>query len=508
MSNKSIKSWFGGTLAGRLCSDQRGQVLPWTAFMIVTMLGMGALAIDFGRAYISYHQLQSATDAAALAGAEQLPNSTASTYAQNYSAGTGGSNDYNWMPASQVSVTITPKCLTTLTNAGMACVAPASANALQVTESFSVPTYFARLFGINSIPVASQATASMRGSTSIPYNVAIIVDTTASMNDTDSDSQCSTTRIACSLAGIQTLLSDMAPCSSQLTSCGTVTNGSLGAGNVSNPVDLVTLFTFPNVTTATVADDYSCTVPTIPGEYQYPVSTATTYAPPGPSGNYILGSGGTGDASYNSTYQVVGFSSDYKTQDATSTLNTNSNLVQAVGGESGCAGIIAKGGQGTYYAGVIYAAQAALKAEQTARTGVQSQNVIILISDGDAESSQTQMGSTTGGATSGGTYPSWNNECAQAVTAATYAANQGTRVYAVAYGAESSGCSTDSSGITPCQTMQGIASSSAYFFSDYTAKGGSSSCISSSQPTTNLTQIFTNIANDFTAARLIPNGTS
>ena len=109
MSKKSIKAWFGGSLPGRLYSDQRGQVLPWTAFMIVTMLGMGALAIDFGRAYISYHQLQSATDAAALAGAEQLPNSTASTYAQNYSAGTGGSNDYNWMPSSQVVATNPPE---------------------------------------------------------------------------------------------------------------------------------------------------------------------------------------------------------------------------------------------------------------------------------------------------------------------------------------------------------------------------------------------------------------
>jgi hypothetical protein len=56
--------------------------------------------------------------------------------------------------------------------------------------------------------------------------------------------------------------------------------------------------------------------------------------------------------------------------------------------------------------------------------------------------------------------------------------------------------------------MQNIASNAAYFYSDYTATGSSGSCISASQPTTNLTQIFTDIANDFTAARLIPNGTT
>jgi Flp pilus assembly protein TadG len=505
MTKSQFMKQYRESLLGRLCSNQRGQVLPWTGFMLISMLGMAALAIDFGRAYIAYHQLQSATDAAALAGAEQLPNSTASTYANNYSAGSGDLNTYAWM--SGVSVTVTPKCLSSLSSIGMSCIAPANANALQVLESYNVPTYFARLFGINSIPVATKSTASMRGSTSIPYNVVIILDSTQSMNDTDSDSQCSTTRISCALSGIQTLLQDMAPCSSRLTACGSVTTGTLGAGNVSNPVDVVSLFTFPNVTTATVADDYNCSVPTVPGEYQFPVSTNTTYAPPGPAANYILGSGGTGDASYSSTYQVVGFSSDYRTSDYASGLNTSSNLVQSVGGESGCAGIIAKGGEGTFYAGVIYAAQAALDAEKAAR-GTATQNVIILISDGDATSSNTQMGNTTGGATSGGTYPSWNNECAQAVTAATFAASKGTRIYSVAYGAEATGCSTDSPSTTPCQTMEGIASSSGYFYSDYTAKGGSSSCVSSSQPTTNLNQIFTDIANDFTAARLVPNGTT
>jgi Flp pilus assembly protein TadG len=502
MSKAQIISWYRSTLVGRLFGEQRGQVLPWTAFMIISMLGMGALALDFGRAYVCYHQLQSATDAAALAGAEQLPNANYSTVANQYSAGSSDYNDYHWM--SSVTVTVTGKCLTSLTSVGMACVAPANANALQVVESYNVPTYFARLFGINQIPVASKSTASMRGSTSIPYNVAIIVDTTQSMNDTDSDSQCSTPRITCALNGVQTLLQNMAPCSSQLTSCGSVTNGSLGAGNVSNPVDVVSLFTFPNITTATVANDYNCGVPTVPGNYQFPVSTNTSYAPPGPAANYILGSGGTADSSYSSTYQVVGFSSDYRTSDFASSLNNSSNLVQAVGGESGCAGMIAKGGEGTYYAGVIYAAQAALDAEKASRSTT-SQNVIILISDGDATSSQTQMGSTTGGATSGGTYPSWNNECAQAVTAATYAANQGTHIYAVAYGAEASGCTSDSPSITPCTTMEDIASAPAYFFSDYTATGGSSGCVSSSQPTTNLNQIFTDIANDFTASRLIPN---
>jgi hypothetical protein len=56
--------------------------------------------------------------------------------------------------------------------------------------------------------------------------------------------------------------------------------------------------------------------------------------------------------------------------------------------------------------------------------------------------------------------------------------------------------------------MQAIASATQYFFSDYTQSGSSSNCISASQPTSNLNQIFTDIANDLTVAKLIPNNTT
>jgi hypothetical protein len=162
------------------------------------------------------------------------------------------------------------------------------------------------------------------------------------------------------------------------------------------------------------------------------------------------------------------------------------------------------GGEGTYYAGAIYAAQSALIAEQAANPG--SQNVLILLSDGDAGT--TDSGAMGSASTTSGTYPSTKNQCAQAVTAAKAAATAGTRVYGVAYGAEASGCGTDSPSITPCQTMQQISSASQNFYSDYTAKGSDSTCISASQPTSNLNQIFTDIGNDLTVSRLIPNGTT
>ena len=43
--------------------NQRGQVLPWVALMMVLLLGMGAFALDIGHAFYCYRELQAATDA-------------------------------------------------------------------------------------------------------------------------------------------------------------------------------------------------------------------------------------------------------------------------------------------------------------------------------------------------------------------------------------------------------------------------------------------------------------
>jgi hypothetical protein len=105
---------------------------------------------------------------------------------------------------------------------------------------------------------------------------------------------------------------------------------------------------------------------------------------------------------------------------------------------------------------------------------------------------------------------SYKQECHQAITAAGLAAAAGTRVYTVAYGASAnaSDCADASPTITPCQAMQQMASSPAYFFSDYTATQSSGACISASQPVTGLSGIFQVILQDLTGSKLVPNGTT
>jgi Flp pilus assembly protein TadG len=73
----------------RLLREQNGQVIPWVALMGTILLGIAGLVLDLGRAYIGSRELQSATDAAALAGAQNLKSSNAATIAKSYSALTG-----------------------------------------------------------------------------------------------------------------------------------------------------------------------------------------------------------------------------------------------------------------------------------------------------------------------------------------------------------------------------------------------------------------------------------
>jgi hypothetical protein len=454
---------------------------------------MAALSIDIGFAIHAQRELQASADAAATAGAIDLSNnlSAATAYQTAYcysgvdnngfiSGGQAslvcpngnafGSNVYADLPG----VTMVPgypqvKCLTTLENLG--CNNTATANAMAVEEQVTVPTFFAKVFGINTVTLTAQSLSSMKGSTATPFNIMLIIDTTRSMRDSDPTCQEATglsnpTQEDCAKEGVQTFLSALAPCSSALSSCGSVGSD----GNVANPVQEVGLSIFPGLSNSSYdVDEYNCQ------------STAL--------------STGNGIAPYSNTtnYSVVGLSSDYKTSDTASSLNAgSSNLVDAVSwaSQSNCTttkyGLQDPGGEGTYYAGAIEQAQAAFPTSGPRST---VQNVIILLSDGDATASGAQISSSL-----------QPNQCTQAVNAAQAATQKGTWVFAIAYGALTSGCSSDGGAYTPCSALQGIASNPSDFYSD-DAHG----CASSSNPNlTTLTQIFQNIGKRFGTTRLLP----
>jgi hypothetical protein len=527
----------GRSTVRRVHSSERGQVLISAYVALAVMIfGVAGFVIDVGRLYVSYHQLLASTDAAALAGGEALAYSTenAIQVATQYSSTTttganaaAGTNPHGAM--SNLQITVTPVCLTTVTNApfNIPCVGDGQYNAIRVTQTATLPMTLAKFFGTSSLPLSVTATASMAGVPTVPFNIAIILDATLSQASLDDDCGSGVTEMQCELDGVQVLLQELWPC----TGGG---NCNISNGVASNSFDRVALFTFPGLSTSTAAVDSGCTSPiTAAGasKYGYGYSSSFGYYSMLPQTAWptipsavpysfpAIGASSYAPTSSTGTYQITPFLSDYRTSDTATTLNTGSGtpvslLSNALGAVSGCGSMAPPnydGDYGTYYAGVIYAAQAALVAEQAAYPG--SQNILMLLSDGNATAPQ-QNGSSVypmpSPATNKGTYPSWVNECHQAVTAGQYAASQGTRVYSIAYGSESSGCASDSPNISPCYTMQNIASSPSYFYSDYTQSGSGidQNCVGTGATTTNLKQIFVNIYSTLAAARLIPNGMS
>ena len=474
------------SLLRRLCREQEGQALYLVSALLLVFLGLSALSLDIGFALHAQRELQASTDAAATAGALDLPNATAATTAKAYDGESTGKNYRPDLPGvkavngTPLVTCVTATQLQTLSiTVGPTCDNSAGGNAIVVEQQVSVPTFFAKVFGIDSITLQANALVLQKGSQGAapePVNIMLIIDTTHSM--TNSDSNCtgtgitSPTREDCAKAGVRTLLAELEPCDPVL-GCGTITNGV-----AAHPYQSVGIAIFPGLTgTSYDVDEYNCqnvTLSTSKGISYY--ANPTTQPP---------------------YYTIVPLASDYLTSGSNPSLNGgSSDLVKAVDWQNGntCSsskyGLQDPGGAGTYYAGVINEAQSNF----SALTG--SMNAIIFLSDGAANATQSDFVSGT---------PSnyYTNDCQQAVTAAQSATNAGTLVYSIAYGSSTSAsnsCTTDSPAISGCTTMSEIASNLTMFYSD-----DADGCQSSDNPNlTSLNEIFAAIGYTFAFTRVLP----
>jgi hypothetical protein len=512
----------------RVFADESGQAMPLIVMVTVLVIGMSGLSMDLGRAYFSYQELQASTDAAALAagyamgqvGATQATTTTAID--QYSSAVTGSITGYNVNPnlAGATVSAINFSCDATYateapcsggvpgcTSAGVA----TGCNVVQVQQTAKVDTMFLRaltMFGVKpaqSLSLNASASALMRGAQNEQYNVAVILDSTGSMSQSDTDGNCvkGTSKEVCALDGVQDLLAGLTPCGPGSTT-----------SKCASGFDSVAVFTFPNVQANTATDATTCTNNSPQGAPYSVIVPGTTWTTP------------TG---INPNYQITaGYLDNYSATNAADPTNpanivtTPANPLEiATGADTGknCNGLTTPiSGQGTYLAGAIYAAQSSLIAAQKTNTG--SLNAIVLLTDGAANATNTFTNSagttltskTTPALNTNGTYPSMIDQCEQAISAAQYAATNGTSVYVIGYEAQTSGCTTDTSTYAdPCTNLQKMALKAGsttpyapYFYSDATT-ANKGACTSTANPGLTLGQIFGAVATSFTQARLIPN---
>jgi Flp pilus assembly protein TadG len=433
----------------RLLADRRGATAVTVGLFMTLLIGMSGFVIDIGHVMYVKRELQASADAAALAGARELnccttsiAASTATAYSAAWTSSTTKGSNKNIDNNLYVQMASGYPKLKCFTSTGISCTGPDNANGVVIQQTATVPMWFASIFGISSIPVTATATAGGTGGGAGNYDIDIILDTTASMGN--NDATCGMTRIKCALSGLQLILNKLSP-----------------------NADYIGVMAFPPLSASSQqSKDDTC-----------PSGTPTTTA----YKNVVTGG--------QPTYQIVPLSHDYQTS-TQGTLNTSSKLVVAAGGST-CAGIAAPGGYGTFYADAITAAQTDLTTN--GRAGVSK--AIIILSDGDANATSTNMKSTEK-----------NDQCTEAVTAANAATTAGTSVFTIAYGSATSGsCSTDTGAdaTSACATMQNMASKPEMFYSD-----DANGCVSPKQTLTGLIQIFGGLTSFFTAPRLLPDTTT
>ncbi len=465
----------------RFHRDQDGTVAVIMAIATVVIVGMMGFAIDVGHVLLVQRDLQASSDAAALAGAWQIPNDTAASpntavnAADNYASESGDKNAVAGITATMVSGYPLLKCLPNLAKT-LFCEGPGTgANAIQVEQQAVVPMFFAKIFGIKTMTVTTLSTAAARGGTGQHLNVMIVLDATNSMSQQDAN--CGLSKEQCALEAVQDLLIGLNP-----------------------QLDYVGLEQFPQVSAAEGKSDCS-----VPSNAAYGSASPATFVDANPVNSFASGSGGSGN------------------------LTSTSPIVEATGGGGkGCQGLSAspQGGFASDAADAIAEAQATLVAFNTANN-LTNQNVIILLSDGEynadsgdfATIAKTNVGTSTTDPVTGKVtltgLPNDEAECQLTIDYAQAAAAAGTWVYSVAYDSDptkGSGtqCTTDKAygplaGISSCTTMQDIASSPAFFYSSVST--GSNGCPSQNNYTS-LASIFSNISANLTEPRLIPDNTT
>jgi hypothetical protein len=121
-------------------NDERGQVLVLSVLALTVLLGMTALVLDVGHWFRTQRRLQGTADAAALAGAQALPDDpgNANSLALNYAGMNGGG-----VAAADVTISRTTQ----------------DNDTIFVESHKTEPGFFSKIFGIDNVDIHARAKA-------------------------------------------------------------------------------------------------------------------------------------------------------------------------------------------------------------------------------------------------------------------------------------------------------------------------------------------------------------
>jgi Flp pilus assembly protein TadG len=142
--------------------SERGQVVVLTVVAMVVILGMAAMAIDVGSWYQTQRHDQAVVDAAALAGAQALPDDPAQAVSLAVAY------------ANKNGITLAPSEVNISSAVG-------ANDTIRVAAARPSPTFFAKIFGLNSVQVGASAAARTGLPAAARYVAPIVVPITNPM---------------------------------------------------------------------------------------------------------------------------------------------------------------------------------------------------------------------------------------------------------------------------------------------------------------------------------------
>lgn len=152
--------------------EERGQALVIVVLFLFVLLGMAAMVIDVGYAYYAHRTLQASADAAALAGAQELPDpARAEALAYDYSGEAGAKNYRD--NVRDVRVEVDTRCLVSIPGCD-------PVNAVIVEERAQISTLFAGVLGIDTFNLRVKSTACSPCGVK-PLDMMLVLDRTGSM---------------------------------------------------------------------------------------------------------------------------------------------------------------------------------------------------------------------------------------------------------------------------------------------------------------------------------------
>ncbi|MGQ0588724.1 MAG: pilus assembly protein [Sphingosinicella sp.] len=188
-----------------LTRDTRGNTLAIVAAALLPLTAMVGSGVDMSRAYMAKTRLQSACDAAALAGRRVMQNdtmnSTVSDEARRFFA-------FNFPQGLYNTASFTPD------------VSRPSSGTVRVTASTTIPTTIMRMFGFNTLPLDATCDAALNF---VNTDIMLVLDVTGSMdrdingNYTPANSQ---KKITALRDAVMALYDELRPVQTQLESNG------------------------------------------------------------------------------------------------------------------------------------------------------------------------------------------------------------------------------------------------------------------------------------------------